>query len=172
MYLLIFLLFSFILVLLPVISVPKKGSFSLLREFKFPTKVNLKIKKVVPGLIYFLKVFDHMYQNNFGVRFLWTSGFIFWILGCCFWCIHVDFVSFAFILTSIIFCLVSIFACSDLNLNEVPNLTGSKLGFSVYVSIISFSVLFMVASKSVPNGFTALLVLLLGFYSWRIMQIK
>jgi len=170
MHLLIFILFTSLLVLFPVISVPKKGGSILLREFKFPKKVNLKVKKLVPSLFYFFKVFDYMFENNFGVRFLWTAGFMSWILGCWFWVIHIDSVSLAFILTSIIFCLVSIYTISDLNLNEVPNQSGTKVGFSVYVLIISLSVFFMVATKTVANGVTLLLVLLVCLRGWRIIQ--
>jgi hypothetical protein len=165
-HLFFFLVLSFLLVLLPVFSVPKNGSI-LFREFKFSGKVSFSIKKVFPSFVSLLKVFDYMFQNNFGVHFIWTSGFGSWALGCLFWVLEVDFVSYAFVFASILFCLVPIFTTSHLNLEEATKWSGSKFGFSIYFLVISLSVLFMVAAKSVGDGVTALFVLLISLYSWR-----
>jgi hypothetical protein len=167
-HLLIFIILTFLLVLFPVISVPKKKGSIFLRNFQLPKIVNfLKIQKVVPSLIYLMNLFDYMLQNNIGVHFIWTSGFVSWILGCCFWVLQVDFVSFTFILTSIIFCLVAIFAISDMNIIEFSNLRIDKLGFSVYFLIISISVVAMVAFNSLAVGFTTNILLLLFLYVLR-----
>lgn len=166
LHLFLFLVLSFLLVLLPVVSVPKNGSI-LFREFKYAGKVSFSIKKVFPSLVSLLKVFDYMFQNNFGVQFIWTSGFVSWALGCLLWVLEADFVSNAFVLASIFFCLVPIFTTSDLKLEEATQWSGAKFGFSVYFLVISLSVLFMVVSKSVADGVTALIILLVSLYSWR-----
>jgi hypothetical protein len=167
-HLLIFIILTFLLVSFPVISVPKKKGSIFLRTSKLPKTANfLKIQKVVPSLIYLMNLFEYMFQNNIGVHFIWTSGFVSWILGCCFWVLQVDFVSFTFILTSIIFCLVAIFAISDMNIIEFSNLRIDKLGFSVYFLIISISVVAMVAFNSLAVGFTTNILLLLFLYVLR-----
>jgi len=162
----LFLILSFLLVLLPVVSVPKNGSI-FFREFKFAGKASFSIKKVFPRFVSLLKVFDYMFQNNFGVHFIWTLGFGSWALGCLFWVLEVGFVSYIFIIVSILFCLVPFFTTSHLNLEEVVRLSGSKFGFSVYFLAISLSVLLMIAGKSVGDGVTALFILLISVYSWR-----
>lgn len=168
LHLLIFIILTFLLVSFPVISVPKKKGSIFLRNFQLPKTVNfLKIQKVVPSLIYLMNLFDYMLQNNIVVHFVWTSGFVSWILGCCFWVLQADFVSLTFILTSIIFCLVAIFAIYDMNIIEFSNLRKDKLGFSVYVLIISISVVAMVAFNSLAVGFVTNIVLLLFLYDLR-----
>jgi len=169
-HLLIFIILTFLLILFPVIFVPKKGSI-FLRNFHLPKTVNfLELQKIVPSLIYFMNLFEYMFQNSIGVHFFWTSGFISWILGCCFWVLQTDFVSFIFILISIIFCLVAIFAISDMNLNEFSTLRRAKLGFSLYVLIISISVLVMVVFNSLAGGFTTNILLLLFLFDWKVYK--
>ena len=53
------------------------------------------------------------------------------------------------------------------NLTELSNLGRAKLGLSVYVLIISISVVAMVASESYAFGVTANIILLLSLYTWR-----
>jgi len=114
--------------------------------------------------------FDYMFQNNLSVRFFWTSGFVSWILGCYFWVLQADFVSLVFIVTSIIFCLVANFATYNMNIIEFSNLRIDKLGFSVYVLIISISVVAMVAFNSLAVGFTMNILLLLFLYDWKVYE--
>ena len=169
-HLLIFIILTFLLILFPVIFVPKKGPI-FLRNFHLPKTVNfLELQKIVPSLIYFMNLFEYMFQNSIGVHFFWTSGFISWILGCCFWVLQTDFVSFIFILISIIFCLVAIFAISDMNLTEFSTLRRAKLGFSLYVLIISISVLVMVVFNSLAGGFTTNILLLLFLFDWKVYK--
>jgi hypothetical protein len=170
-HLLIFIILTFILILFPYISVSKKKGLIFLRNFQLPKTVNfLKLQKVVPSLIYLMNLFEYMFQNSFGVHFFWTSSFISWILGCCFWVLQADFVSLSFILTSIIFCLLAIYDISDLNLNGFSNFRRAKLGFSVYILIISISVLAMVAFNSLAAGFTTNIMLLLFLYGWKVYE--
>jgi len=164
-HLLIFIILTFLLILFPVIFVPKKGSI-FLRNFQFPKSFNFfKLQKVVPSLIYLMTLFEYMFQNDFAVHFFWTSGFISWILGCSFWILKADFISFVFLLTSIIFCLVAIYSISSMNLSEFSTLGKDKLGFSLYVLIISISVLVMVAFNSLAAGFTTNILLLLFLFN-------
>ena len=93
-----------------------------------------------------------------------------WILGCCFWVLQADFVSLTFIVISIIGCLLAIFAVSDLNLNKFSNLRIAKLGFSIYVLIISISVVAMVAFNSLAVGLTTIILLRLFVYNWRVHE--
>ncbi len=158
-----FLLLSFVLVLLPFVSVPKKGSI-LFREFKFNYEASFSIKKMFSMFVSFLKVFDYMLKNNFGVQFVWTSGFVSWILSCVFWVQEVNFLSSTFVFISILLCLVSIFGVSDFSLEEVPNWSEAKVGFSAYFVVISFSVLVMLVTKNVGDGVTTLFVLLISLY--------
>jgi len=167
-HLLIFILLTFLLNSFPVISAPKNNSSIFSRNFRLPKKVKFSgLQKVVPSLTYFMNLFEYMLQNNFGVRFLWTSGFISWILGCCFWVLEADFVSLFFISSSIVFCLLAILDTANLNLNELPTLRRAKLGPSVYVLIISISVVATVVSKSLAVGLTTNILLLLFLYNWR-----
>ena len=167
-HLLIFIILTFLLILFPVIFVPKKKGSLFLRTSQLLKKGNfLKIRKVVPSLIYLMNLFEYMFQNNIGVHFLWSSGFVSWILGCCFWVLQADFVSLIFILTSIIFCLVTIYVTYDMNIIEVSNLRIDQLGFSFYVLIISISVVAMVAFNSLAVGFTTNILLLLFLYDLR-----
>ena len=117
-----------------------------------------------------MNLFEYMFQNTIGVRFFWTSGFISWILGCYFWVLQAEFVSLVFIVTSIIFCLVANFATYDRNILEFSNLRLDTLGFSVYVLIISISVIAMIAFNSLAVGFTMNIVLLLFFYDWKVYK--
>ena len=167
-HLLIFIVLTFLLNSFPVISAPKKNGSIFSRNFRLPRKANfLGLHEVVPSLTYFMNLFEYMLQNNFGVRFLWTSGFMSWILGCCFWVLEVEFVSLFFSLFSIVFCLLAILDTANLNLNELPNLRRAKLGPSVYVLIISISVLATVVAKSLAVGLTTNILLLLLLYNWR-----
>jgi hypothetical protein len=109
-----------------------------------------------------------MFQNNFGVHFLWTSGFISWILGCCFWLLQADFVSLIFICVSIIFCLLAIYDTSGLKLYDVSALRKSELSFTPYVLIISISVLTMIAFNSLASGLTTNILLLFFLYNWKV----
>jgi hypothetical protein len=170
-HLLIFIFLSIFLISFPFISVPKKKGSGFLTNFQLAKKVNFfKLQNVVPSLIYIMNLFEYMFQNSFGVHFFWTSSFISWILGCCFWVLQADFVSLSFILISIIFCLLAIFDISDLNLHGFSNFRRAKLGFSVYVLIISISVLAMVAFNSLAVGFTTNILLLLFVYNWRVFE--
>ena len=170
-HLLIFIILTFLLISFPVIYVPKKKGSIFLRNFQLPEKVNfLKPQKVVPSLICLMNLFEYIFQNNIGVQFFWTSGFMSWILGCCFWVLQADFVSLTFIVISIIGCLLAIFAVSDLNLNKFSNLRIAKLGFSIYVLIISISVVAMVAFNSLAVGLTTIILLRLFVYTWRVHE--
>ncbi len=170
-HLLIFIILTFLLILFPVISVPKKKGSSYSINFQLPKTVNfLKIQKVVPSLIYLMSLFEYMFKNNIGVHFFWTSGFVSWIVGCCFWVLQSDFISLTLILFSIIFCLVAIYTTSDMNIIEFSKLKIDKLGFSVYVLIISISVVAMVAFNSIAVGFTTNILLLLFLYNWRVFK--
>jgi hypothetical protein len=66
--------------------------------------------------------------------------------------------------------LLAIYDISDLNLNGFSNFRRAKLGFSVYVLIISISVLAMVAFNSLAVGFTTNILLLLFVYNWRVFE--
>jgi len=168
-HLLIFIILTFLLILFPVISVPKKGSI-FLRNFQLPKTVNFKLQKVVPSLIYLMNLFEYMFQNSFGVHFFWTSGFISWILSCYFWILQAELVSLIFILFSIILCLLAIFDISDLNLKRFSNFRRAKLGLSIYFLITSISVMTMVAFKSLAAGFTTNIVLFLFVYTWGVYK--
>ena len=117
--------------------------------------------------MYLMNLFEYMFQNHFGVRFIWTAGFMSWILGCCFWVSQVELVSLILTITSIVLCLLAIFATSDMDLNEFSNWKKTRLELSVYVSIISASVVTMIASKSLAVGFTMNILLFLLLYNWK-----
>jgi uncharacterized membrane protein len=148
-------------------SAHKNGS-SFSRKFRLSKKGKfLGFQKVVPSLTYFMNLFEYMLQNNFGVRFIWTAGFMSWILGCCFWVIDAEFVSLFFISASIVFCLLAILDTANIDLSELPTLRRAKLGPSVYVLIISISVIATVFFKSLAAGLTTNILLLLLLYNWR-----
>ena len=120
-HLFIFLLFTLILILLPA-NIHSKKTKSI-----FPTNSKNKknrnhLQNFVSNFKYLMLVFDFLHQNNFGVHFIWTLGFIAWIIGCCFWVIKIDLFSLIFVSVSIIFSLVSIISTSDVKLNHQENL--------------------------------------------------
>ena len=170
-HLFIFIILTVLLILFPIISVPKKKGSSVINYFQVSKEVNsVNFKKVGSHFLYFMNLFEDMFQNNFGVRFIWTSGFISWIMGCCFWVIQADFASLVFISISIIFCLLPFFTRSDFNSNEYSNLKRAKIGFSVYFLIISISVVAMFASKSFAVGITTNTLLLIFLFDWRMYK--
>ena len=170
-HLLIFIILTFLLISFPAISASKEKGFNYLKIFQSSKKVNLlKIPKLIPSFIYLMNLFEYMFQNNIGVHFIWTSGFVSWILGCCFWVLQANFISLTLIFFSIIFCLVAIFATSDININEFSNIKMNKLGISVYVLIISISVLAMISFNSIAVGFTTNILLVLFLYNLRVFK--
>jgi hypothetical protein len=111
-----------------------------------------------------------MFQNSFCFQFYWTSGFISWILGCCFWILQADLISLNFILFSIVLCLLAGFDIFNLDLIRFSNFGRVKFGSSIYFFVISISVMIMVAFKSLADGLTANVVLLLFVYAWRVYK--
>ena len=170
-HLFIFIILTVLLILFPIISVTKKKGSSLIDNFQVNKKGNsVNLKKVGSRLLYCMNLFEYMFQNNFGVHFIWTLGVISWILGCCFWVIQADFASLIFISISIIFCLLAFFTMSDFKSNEYSDLKRAKIGFSVYFLIISISVVAMFTSKSFAVGITTNTLLLLFLFDWRVYK--
>ncbi len=168
-HLLIFIFLTLLLVCFPVIHVSNKKGSSFLRNFQLPKEVNiLNPQKFVPSLIYLMKLFEYMMQNSVGISFLWTPGFISWILGCCFWVLQENFVSLTFISPSIILCILAIFATSDQKLNGFSDSKTVDLGLSVYILIISISVIVMIAFYSLAVGIVTNILLLLILYDWKV----
>jgi hypothetical protein len=112
-----------------------------------------------------MKVFDFLFQNNFGVHFIWTLGFIAWILSSCFWVLKIDIVSLILVSISIIFCIVAIISTSDVKLKNQEKLQSDGFGFSIYFLITSFSVIIMILSNSLATGLTANIFFFVLFYS-------
>jgi len=167
-HLLIFIILTFLLIIFPYTTITKNKGSIFIRNFAFSKQDNfLKLQKVVPNLIYLMSVFEYLFKNNFGVHFLWTTGFISWIVGCYLWVLNVEF-SLVFISISIIFCLVALFDSFKTDLNEFLNLKKDDLGISVYILIIICSVLTMVIFNSLAVGITSSILFLLFFYDWKI----
>jgi len=172
-HLLIFIFLSILLTSFPFISTTKQKHNGFLTNFQSLRQINFfKLQKVVPNLIFLMNQFDYMIQSNIRVWFLWTGGFISWIFGCCFWVLQADIASLTFITTSIIFCLLAIVTISKRNIIEASNRKRVNLRLSVYVLIISMSVVTMVAFKSFAAGITMITLLLLFFYDWRVIKKK
>lgn len=170
-HLLAFIFLSIFFVSLPFISVPQKKDFGFLTKFQFPKKVKFfKLQSIVPSLIYLMNLFECIIKSNLRVRFIWITGYISWILGCCFWVLQANIVSIAFISASIIFCFLAIAVMLKTNLPKLSDLRRTKLGLSVYVLIISASVVAMVAAKSLGLGITTSIVLLLFLYDWKVYK--
>ena len=174
-HLLIFIALTFLLILRPVISKFENEISSVLTNFQLPIKVSsLKphklLSKLLSSLIFLMNLFEYMYQNNFGVHFLWTTGFVSWIVGCGFWLLQADLVSLLFICASIIFCLVAIYDISDLKSCEISASRKSEFSVTPYILIVSISVLTMVAFNSFAIGLTANIVLLLFLYDWKVIK--
>jgi len=170
-HLVIFIVLTFLLILLPVFSRPENKVASFLSNFKSSKKTwFLRPRNLLSSLIFLMNLFEYMFQNNFGVHFFWASGFISWILGCCFWVLQADVVSLIFVCVSIIFCLLAIYDVSGLKLYDVSSLRRCKPRFAHYVLIISISVLTMVAFNSLAIGLTTNILLLLLLYNWRVLK--
>ena len=167
-HLLIFIILTFLLIIFPSNAISKNNGSIFFNKFDF-SKENkfLRFQKVVPKLIYLMSVFEYLFKNNFGVHFLWTTGFISWIVGCYFWVLNVEF-SLVFISISIILCLIALFDSFKIDLNEFLNLKKGGLGISVYILIIACSVLTMVIFNSLAVGITSSILFLLFFYDWKI----
>ena len=167
-HLLIFIILTFLLIIFPSTAIPKNKGSSFFRNFDFSKQDNfLKLQKLGPKLIYLMSVFEYLFKNNFGVHFLWTTGFISWIMGCYLWVLNVEF-SLVFISISIIFCLIALFDSFKTDLNEFLNLKKADLGISVYISIIACSVLTMIIFNSLAVGITSSILFLLFVYDWKI----
>lgn len=170
-HLLIFIVLTFILILRPVISKSENKISSILTNRQSLKKASfLKPYNLLPNLILLMDLFEYLFQNTFGVHFLWTSGFVSWILGCCFWLLQTEFVSLLFISASTIFCLLAIYDISDLKLCEISALRKRKFSVTPYILIISISVLTMVAFNSLAIGLTMNTLLLLSLYDWKVIK--
>ena len=170
LHLLIFILLTFLLILFPIVSKPKNNGSNLLSSFQLEKSNFLNHHILFSNLTFLMNLFDYMFENNFSVHFLWTSGFIAWILGCCLWVLQIEFFSLILIFISIMCCLTTIYGISDLNLSEISILRTGKLGFAPYILIISISVLTLVAFNSIALGLTTVTLLLLFWYNWKTLK--
>lgn len=171
LHLLIFILLTFLLILFPVVSKPKNKSSNLFGSYQLPNKSSfLNRQNLFSNLTFLMNLFEYMFENNFSVHFLWTSGFIAWILGCCLWVLQIEIFSLILIFISIICCLTTIYGISDLNLSEISILRTGKLGFAPYILIVSTSVLILVAFSSIALGLTTVTLLMLFWYNWKMLK--
>jgi hypothetical protein len=171
LHLLIFVFLTCLLLLLPVIPKPENKAASFLTNLQSLKKVSsLKPHNLLSTLIFLMNLFEYMFQNTFGVHFIWTAGFISWISGCCFWLLHADSASLLLICASIIFCLLAIYDTYKFKLCDVSALRRSKPSFTPYLLFISISVLTMVAFNSLAIGLTMNILFLLFLYNWRLLK--
>jgi hypothetical protein len=171
LHLLIFIMLTFLLILFPIVSKPKNKGSNLLSSFQLPKKSSfLNYHNLFSNLTFLMNLFEYMFENNFSVHFLWTSGFIAWILGCCLWVLQIEFLSLILIFISIICCLTTIYGISDLNLSEISILRTEKLGFAPYILIVSISVLTLISFNSIAIGLTTVTLLMLFWHNWKILK--
>ena len=169
--LLIFIFLTFLLVLLPFCYNREEKASNLLRKFHLPKELNILYSHDLRTTIKFqLNILEFMLHKNFLVKMFWTSGFISWVIGCSLWVLNVDFFSSIFIFVSFIFCLIAICKVTNLNLHEASASKMFKPKFSLYILIISVSVLTMVVLKSVAIGLTTSILLMLLLYDWRLIK--
>ena len=164
----VFPFLTFLLILFPVISRQKTKGITPITDLQVPNKTSsFKPNNIFSNLLYLMTLFEYLFENNFGVHFFWSLGYISWIMSCFFWVLYMESFSLIFILASIILCLLGIYDTSKLNLDFFSNLRVKTLGFSVYVFIFAISILVMVAFNSIAAGISTNIVLLAITYNLR-----
>ena len=155
----LFPLLTILIIIFPIITKPKTKKDNLKDYFTVP-KTNSESNNFFEKIHFLLSVFEYLFQNNFALRFFWSTGFISWIIGCLFWILNIEFFSSLLLAASIILCIVVLYDVAKLNIEYFSTLEVSQVGFSVYLLIFSVSILVMVSLNSLAAGITTNLVLL------------
>ena len=168
----IFIILTFLLLTFPALAKNRKEKAGFLNNLSISKEDNFNFQKLKNNLTYFMRLFEYLFRNNFGVHFFWTTGFISWILGCCLWVLKTEIISLIFISISIILCLIALFDSSKISLNDVYNLKINELNASIYSIIISISVLTMIALNSIGIELTTNILLILILYDFKVYRRK
>ena len=171
LHLIVFLFLSFLLILFTGVFFSKEKSRFFALNLRYKNKSRFKIfQDFIHSFRYLLSIFDLVLKNNFRIHFIWTMGFILWIFGCCFWVLRIEMFSLTLVSASIVFCLMAIFSTSNLEFNNANNLSKTGLNFSIYVLIISISVLTSILFNSLATGLSILIFLFIFSYSWNMKR--
>lgn len=166
LHLLIFVFLSTVLIALPFISPHKKNISSLRNYHLSPIKI-FSPHNLIQISKNFAIILDYFVNTNFSFQFIWSTGFISWILACSFWVLGSKSISLIFTLVSIVLCLLTFFGKPDLDINQLSTLKKNKIGPSVYIFIIAFSVLLMIFFNSLAIGLTSISLFFLFLFDWR-----